>query len=429
MKKTVKYLSDTKVAVTVTLDPSELKDAELAALATLGREIKVPGFRKGKVPASVVAKHVDPNTLAQHTLESALSKAVADAFLGEKLQALDRPEVEVKKFVPGSELEFVAESEVVPKITLGDYKKLTAKPEAVKVAASEINEVIERIKKGYAEKKTVDRAAKLGDEVTIDFEGKKDGVAFPGGKADGHQLLLGSGQFIPGFEDGIVGKKAGETFNLDLTFPEEYHAADLKGQKVTFTTTLHEVKEVIEPELTDELAKKAGPFATVDELKEDIKRELTSQKETEAREKFKDALVTELVEKSTVPVPEILLNDQVRSIERDMVQNLMYQGLSLEDYLAEKKFKDKEAWIEKEAKPAARKRVQAGLVLAELSKVEKIEATSEELLERMNQLGQQYPNEEVRKQLKTPEAQRDIANRILTEKTVDMLVELHTKKK
>lgn len=429
MKKTVKYLSDTKVAVTVTLDPSELKDAELAALATLGREVKVPGFRKGKVPASVVAKHVDANTLAQHTLESALSKAVADAFLGEKLQALDRPEVEVKKFVPGSELEFVAESEVVPKITLGDYKKLTAKPEAVKVTAAEVDDVIGRIKKGFAEKKTVERAAKLGDEVTIDFEGKKDGVPFPGGKAEGHQLLLGSGQFIPGFEDGIVGKKAGETFDLELTFPEEYHAADLKGQKVVFTTTLHDVKEVVEPKLTDELAKKAGPFTTVDELKEDIKRELTAQKETEAREKFKDALVSELVEKSTVPVPEILLNDQVRSIERDMVQNLMYQSLSLEDYLAEKKFKDKDAWIEKEAKPAARKRVQAGLVLAELSKVEKIEATSEELLERMNQLGQQYPNEEVRKQLKTPEAQRDIANRILTEKTVDMLVDLHTKKK
>lgn len=427
MKKSVKHLSDTKVAITVTLDPSELKDAEQVALVTLGRDLKVPGFRKGKVPASMVAKHVNPDMLAQQTLESALSKAVADAFLGEKLQALDRPEVEVKKFVPGSELEFVAEAEIMPKITLGEYKKLSAKPKKVSVTKKDLTEIIDRIKTGFAEKKPVKRAAKLGDEVNIDFEGKKDGVAFPGGKGEKYDLALGSGSFIPGFEEGVVGKKAGETFDLELTFPEEYHAADLKGQKVVFTTTVNEVKEIITPEMTDELAAKAGPFKTVQELEDDIKREITKQKEAEAHEAFKDELVSELVEKSTVPVPEILVNDQMRSIEQDMAQNLMYRGLTLDDYLSEKKFKDKDAWLASEVKEVAEKRVKAGLVLAELSKVEKVEATNEELLERMNQLGQQYPNEEVRKQLKTPEAQRDIANRLLTEKTVELLVQFNTK--
>ncbi|MDO4684088.1 MAG: trigger factor [Candidatus Saccharibacteria bacterium] len=427
MKKSVKHLSDTKVAITVTLDPSELKDAEQVALVTLGRDLKVPGFRKGKVPASMVAKHVNPDMLAQQTLESALSKAVADAFLGEKLQALDRPEVEVKKFVPGSELEFVAEAEIMPKITLGEYKKLSAKPKKVSVTKKDLTEIIDRIKTGFAEKKPVKRAAKLGDEVNIDFEGKKDGVAFPGGKGEKYDLALGSGSFIPGFEEGVVGKKAGETFDLELTFPEEYHAADLKGQKVVFTTTVNEVKEIITPEMTDELAAKAGPFKTVQELEDDIKREITKQKEAEAHEAFKDELVSELVEKSTVPVPEILVNDQMRSIEQDMTQNLMYRGLTLDDYLSEKKFKDKDAWLASEVKEVAEKRVKAGLVLAELSKVEKVEATNEELLERMNQLGQQYPNEEVRKQLKTPEAQRDIANRLLTEKTVELLVQFNTK--
>lgn len=427
MKKTVKHLSDTKVAITVTLDPSELKDAEQVALVTLGRDLKVPGFRKGKVPASMVAKHVSPDMLAQQTLESALSKAVADAFLGEKLQALDRPEVEVKKFVPGSELEFVAEAEVMPKITLGEYKKLSAKPKKASVTKKDLTEIIDRIKTGFAEKKPVKRAAKMGDEVNIDFEGKKDGVAFPGGKGEKYDLTLGSGSFIPGFEEGVVGKKAGETFDLELTFPEEYHAADLKGQKVVFTTTVNEVKEITTPEMTDELAAKAGPFKTVKELEDDIKREITKQKEAEAHEAFKDELVSELVEKSTVPVPEILLKDQMRSIEQDMTQNLMYRGLTLDDYLNEKQFKDKDAWLESEVKDVAEKRVKAGLVLAELSKVEKVEATNEELLERMNQLGQQYPNEEVRKQLKTPEAQRDIANRLLTEKTVELLVQFNTK--
>lgn len=427
MKKSVKHLSDTKVAITVTLDSKELKDAEQVALVKISRELKVPGFRKGKVPTSVAAKHVNTDTLAQNTLEQALSKAVADAFMSENLQALDRPEVEVKKFVPGSELEFIAESEILPKITLGDYKKLSAKPEAVKVAKKDVDEIIGRVKQGFAKKEPVERAVKNGDEVNIDFEGKKDGVAFDGGKGEKYDLVIGSNSFIPGFEEGIVGKKTGETFDLNVTFPDTYHVADLKGADVVFTTTINEVKEVVEPELTDELAAQAGPFKTVKELEDDIKREITQQKENEANEKFKDALVSELVEKSTVPVPEILLKDQMRSIEQDMVQNLMYRGLTLENYLTEKNFKDKDEWLETEAKDAAERRVKAGLVLAEMSKELKVEASQEELLEKMNQLGMQYPNDEMREQLKSPEAQRDIANRILTEKTIEKIVELNSK--
>lgn len=427
MKQSTKHLSDTKVELTITVDSKELKDAELVALDKIAQEIKVPGFRKGKVPASVAAKHVDPNQLAQQTLENALSRAVADAFTEAGVQALDRPEVDVKKFVPGTELEFVATSEILPNIKLGDYKKLSAKPEKVSVGKKDVDEIIGRILQGYAEKKPIDRKAKKGDEVNIDFVGKKDDVAFDGGTAEGYDIVLGSDSFIPGFEDGIIGHKAGDKFDLELEFPEHYHVEDLKGAKVVFSVTLNEVKEVIEPELNDELAAKAGPFKTVKELEDDIKREITTQKQHEADDKFKDALVSELVEKSEVPVPEILIQDQMRSIEQDMVQNLMRRGLTLDMYLAEKDFKDKDAWVESEVKDAAVNRVKAGLVLADLSKVLKVEASDEELLEKMNQLAQQYPSEDVRKQLKTPEAQRDIANRLLTDKTIDKLVELNSK--
>lgn len=428
MKTSVKYLSDTKVAVNVALGVSELKDAELAALNELGKDIKVPGFRKGKVPVSVVSKNVNPNVLAQKTLESALSKAVADAFISEKLQALDRPEVEVKKFVPGSELEFTAESEVMPKIKIGDYKNLKSTAKKVSVTKKDISEITDRLKKGFASKKTVQRPAKLTDEVNIDFEGKKDGIAFDGGKGEKYDLVLGSNSFIPGFEDGIIGKKTGETFDLKLTFPEDYHADNLKGAEVVFTTTINEIKEVVEPELNDELAAKAGPFKTVEELEDDIKREITKQKETEALEKLKDDLVAELVEKSTVPVPDVLLKDQMKLIEQDTNRNLMYRGMSIDDYIKSLKYKDKNDWLENEVRPIAEKRVKAGLLLAELSKVEKIEATENELLEKINQLGKQYPSEDMRKHLKTPEVQRDVANRILTEKTVDRLVSLNSKK-
>ena len=427
MKQSTKHLSETKVELIITVDAKELNDAELVALSKIAKEIKVPGFRQGKVPPSVAAKHVNPNDLAQHTLENALSKAVAEAFTDAGIQALDRPEVDVKKFVPGAELEFVATSEILPKVKMGDYKKLSAKAEKVSVTKKDVDEIIGRIRKGYAEKKPADRKAKKGDEVNIDFVGKKDDVPFEGGSAEGYDIVLGSDSFIPGFEDGIVGHKAGDEFDLDLAFPDYYHVEDLKGAKVVFSVKLNEVKEVVEPELTDELAAKAGPFKTVKELEDDIKAEITKQKQHEADDKLKDALVSELVEKSEVPVPDVLVQDQMRSIEQDMVQNLMQRGLTLDMYLAEKDFKDKDAWLESEVKDAAVNRVKAGLVLAELSKELKIEATDAELLEKMNLLGQQYPSEDMRKQLKSPEVQRDIANRLLTDKTIDKLVELNSK--
>jgi trigger factor len=426
MKTTVKHLSDTKVELTISLGKEELDAAEQVALTKLARDIKAPGFRKGKVPASVAAKHVDPNLLGQQTLEDALSKAVADAYLSESIQALERPAVEIKKYVPGSELEFTAEAEILPKVTLGNYKKLKTDDIKVSVAAKDVDEIIERMRQGFAEKKEVKRAAKDGDVVIIDFVGKKDNVPFDGGTGNDYDLTLGSNTFIPGFEEGIVGKKAGETFDLSLTFPKEYRVKDLKGAKVTFTTTLKTVKEVVLPELDDAFAAKAGPFKTVKELKDDIKRELTAQKEREATEKRKDALVDQLIQVSTIPVPEVLVRDQAESIERDMTQNLTYQGITLEQYLDDKGFESKEKWLDTEVKDAAVKRVKAGLALAELSKVEKIEATNEELDNHVNLYKKQYANNpKMVAQFDQPEARRDIANRLLTEKTVDRLLELN----
>jgi trigger factor len=424
MKTTIKQLSDTKVSVTITLDKKELDDAEQVALTKLSKNVKAPGFRAGKVPASVAAKHVSPDALAQQTLDDALSKAVSQAFTDEKIQALDRPQVDVKKFVPGQELEFVAEAEILPKITLGKYKTLGVKKVVSKVVKADIDDVIERMRKGFGEKKEVKRAAKDGDETIIDFVGKKDGVAFDGGTAKDYTLTLGSNQFIPGFEEGVIGHKAGEEFDINVTFPPDYHAAALAGAPVVFTVTLKAVKEIVLPELDDKLAASAGPFKTVDELKADIKRELEANKEREALDKFKDELVGKLIEVSTVPVPEILVNDQTQSIEQDMTQNLAYQGMTLDMYLESKK-QTKDEWLADEVKTAAENRVKAGLVLAELSKAENITATDEELAEKIRQYQEQYGNKSGQ-DFTTPELQRDIANRLLTDKTLDRLVELNS---
>lgn len=426
MKITIKHPADTKVELTVVLGVEELDVARQVALVKLARDVKVPGFRKGKVPIHVAQKNVNPNTLQDQTLDNAVSKAVAKAFIDENIQVLDRPSVEIKKFVPGELVEFTAEAEILPKITLGNYKKLKAKTEKVTVSAEEVDVVIERMRKGFTEKSEVKREAKNGDETTIDFIGKKDGVAFDGGTGNDYALTLGSNSFIPGFEEGIVGHKPGDTFNLELKFPDDYHASDLKGQKVTFTTTLKSIKEAKLPELSDELAKKVGPFKDVAEMKADIKRELTAQKEREATEKLKDNLVAQLIEISKVPVPEILVEDQVKSIQQDFEQNLSYRGISLEQYLASQKFAGKDAWIEKEVRPTAIKRVKAGLVLAELSKAESIKASEDEITAHVEMYKKQYANnKDALAQFDNPEVRRDIANRLLTEKTVERLVELN----
>ncbi len=428
MKASVKNISETKVIVTIEVGADDLAAAEQVALTKLARDVKVPGFRKGKAPMASVHKSIDPELLQENIMNNAISKAVAESFMENKIQALDRPAVEIKKFVPGEMLEFTAEAEILPRVKLGDYKKLKVKTEKISVSDDEVKDTIERIQKGLAEKKEVDRAAKIGDETTIDFVGKKDGVAFDGGTGSDYALTLGSGQFIPGFEDGIVGHKNGETFDLDLQFPEDYGMPTLKGAKVVFTTTIKAVKELVLPEVNDDFAVKAGPFTTVKEMKDDIKRELIAQKERESSEKLKDDLVTRLVESSNVPVPEILINDQMESIEKDFTNNLMYQGATLDQYLETKGIESREKWLEIEVKEVAIKRVKAGLVLAELSKAEKIEATNEELDNQVKTYRQQYAkNAEVLKQFDQPEVLRDIANRLITEKTVERLVELNAK--
>ena len=428
MKTTVKKLSDTKVVLTIVVGRDELEAAEQVALKKLSRDVKVSGFRKGHVPLSVVAKNVNPNALQEQTLDNALSKAVADAFMTENIQAIERPEVEVKKFVPGDTLEFTAEATVLPEVKLPDYKKLKSKRADVKVADADAEDIITRMQENFVEKTEVNRAAKNGDEVVIDFVGKKDDVEFDGGKAENYSLKLGAGQFIPGFEEGVVGHKAGDAFDLELKFPKDYHVGDLAGQPVVFSVTLHTVNETTLPELTDEFAAKCGPFTSMDELRADILREVEEQKKREADEKFKDELVGELADKVKVSLPELLVEDQIRSIEQDMQQNLSYRGIELESYLSTQGFKDKEDWMAKEVRPAAEKRVKAGLVLAELSRELEIDVTHDELSAQIETMKQYYGKDaETAKQFDNPDVHRDIANRLITDKTIQKLVELNTK--
>lgn len=426
MKVTTKNLSDTRVEIKVTLDKEDLKSARKKAIERLSKDVKVEGFRKGKAPAKIAESSLNPNEVNSLALDIAVRTTVPKAFEEASKSPLVVPEVNVTKFVPEESAEYTATADILPEVKLGDYKKLTAKKEKTEATKKDVDEILENIRTSYAEKKVEKKAAENGDEVIIDFVGKKDDKAFDGGSAKDYPLTLGSKQFIPGFEEGIVGHSSGDKFDLNLTFPKEYHVKDLAGKKVVFEVLVKQVNVIKKPKLDDELAKKCGPFKTLDELKEDIKKNIEAQNEARALNKLKDDLVNELVKKSKVSAPEILISDQLRLIKDDFTRNAASRGQELKDYIesAGQKF---EEW-EKEAKKVAEQRVKASLILQILAQTEKITASDEEVEAKIAELRDVYQkSKEALANLKDPRVKMDIKNRLTIDKTLEHLVKLNNK--
>jgi trigger factor len=422
MKTKLKKLSDSRVELTVTLDAKDLKTAGEKAIEKLAKEVRVEGFRKGKVPTEVAKKFIPENDLNAETADIAVRTTVIAAFAENEKSPLVVPNVNVTKYVPGEMMEYTATADIIPDIKLGDYKKLGVKKEPVKILAKDIQGVLDNIAKSFAEKKAVKRAAKLTDEVIIDFVGKRDGVAFPGGSAKDFHLVLGSMSLIPGFEDGIVGHESGDKFELKLTFPKDYGMKDLAGVKTVFEVLLKQVNEVKTPEINDELAKKVGPFKDLAALKDDIKKNLTLQTEQREGEKYKDALIKALVAKSKIPAPEILISDQMRMIKDDITRNATSQGITFEEYL-KRAGETEEKW-EKEARKIAEERVKASLALQTIAVEQKITVSDELVAAKIAELRDVYQKSpEALKSLKDPNVKMDIKNRMIVEKTIDYLVE------
>lgn len=424
MKTKTKKLSDSRVELTVTLDAKDLKPIKEKALLKLAKELKVEGFRKGKVPAEVAKKFIPENDLNAEVVDYAVRTTVVPAFQEVEKSPLVMPSVNVTKYVPDEIVEYTATADIIPEVKLGDYKKLGVKKETVKVTEKEIKEILDNIATSFGEKKVVKREAKLGDEVVIDFVGKKDGEAFKGGSAKDYKLTLGSKTFIPGFEEGVVGHSSGDKFDLPLTFPKDYGVKDLAGAKVVFEVLVKQVNEIVKPKIDDELAKKCGPFKKLDELKADIKKNLQAQNEHKLEDKYKDDLVNELVKKSKIPAPEILIDDQVRAIRDDMTRNAAAQGLSFEEFL-EANNETLENW-EKEARKIAEQRVKASLALQNVALAEKITVSDDEAAAKIAELKDVYKKSpEALKQLKDPNVKMDIKNRMTIEKTLDYLVKVN----
>lgn len=425
MNTTTKKISDTRVEIKVTLDKTDLAAAKEKALARLSKDVKLEGFRKGKAPADLAAKAIDQNLLSSTALDIAVRNSVPKAFAAESKSPLVIPNVEVTKYVPDEIAEYTATADILPEVKLGDYKNLKIKKGTNKVSDKDVKEILDNISKAYAEKKTAKKPAAEGDEVIIDFVGKKDGEPFQGGSAKDYPLTLGSHSFIPGFEEGIIGHASGDKFDLELTFPEDYGEKNLAGEKTVFEVLLKQVNEIKQAAIDDELAKKCGPFKTVAELEADIKKNLEAQNEHTLLEKFKDDLVAALIKDSKVAAPEILISDQLNLIKDDISRNAASRGMTLEDALKQSG-QTLESW-EKDARKIAEERVKASLVLQILANEEKISVSDEEVDAKIAELKDVYKKSpEALKNLKDPRIRMDIKNRMTIDKSLDFLVKANS---
>jgi trigger factor len=425
VKKT--HHSDTSLTLTIVAAQADLGPIKQQAVQRLGKDLKLQGFRPGKAPQSLIEKNLDPAQLQTEIIEEAINRFYAQALGEYRLRPVMRPDVAIKKFVPFDTLEFDAKVDVVGEIKLPDYKKIKKAMPKVSVTAKDVDEVIEAVRKQSAEKKDVDRAAKDGDQVWIDFKGvDAKGEPVPGADGKNYPLDLGSDTFIPGFEKNLIGVKANEEKTFTLTFPKDYGVKALASKKVTFTVTITKVQEIVLPKVDDSLAKKAGPFKDVQQLKDDIKTELTREREQQAVRDLQQELIQEIAAKAKVGIPEVLITEQTEAMLREHKQNLVYRGQTIEEFL-KAEGKTEEEYRDKVLRPAATERVKAGLVLSEIAEAEKLEVEPEELQKHVQELKLQYHQDaQMQAELDKPENMRDLAMRLLTEKTVNKLVEYAT---
>lgn len=421
MKLHVERKKDTQALLEIEASAEELKKIKKKVLTQLSGHVKVSGFRKGKVPLAVVEKNVDQDTLQSEFVNEAVNMLYIAALKEERIRPVGQPKVEVKKFVPFTTLEITLDIPVVGEIKLPDYKKMSVKKEDIKVTADQVKEVLTNLQTRGAEKVEVKRAAKDGDEAWIDFEGTDaDGKPIEGASGTDYPLALGSNTFIPGFEDNVAGMKIGDEKSFELTFPKDYGSKELQNKKVTFKVTLKKVNEVQKAKLDDEFAKKVGPFKSLDELKDNIKKQLQADSDQKAERDYEAKLVNTLADKTKVAIPDSLIEEQQEMVIQEVRQNAMQRGMMYEDFLKQSGVTEEE-FIEKEVKPESIRRVKAGLVLSEIADKEGIDVSPEELEARIQQLKGQYKDPKMQEELDKPENRREINARLRSEKVIHFL--------
>ena len=378
---------DGKLSFQVTVDAEAFEKAVNQAYLKAKKSIYVPGFRKGKAPRMVIEGMYG----AKVFYDDAVDSLALDAFKAGAEEAKDRtvgdPAITAYNVDDDKCLTIDFETALYPEVTLGQYKGLEAEKDSDKVSAAEVNKELESVRKRNERIVTVERKAKMGDTVNLDYDGYKDGVRFDGGKAEGHDLVLGSNSFVPGFEEQIVGMAPGEEKDIDITFPENYHEG-LAGAAVVFKIKVHEVKESQMPALDDEFAKDVSEFDTLADYKADVKKNLTADRQAAAENSFRSRVLSKAVENMTVNVPAVMVDERVNAVINDYARNCAMQGLSLQQYFA--MMGADEATFRSYIRPNAENEVRSELLLEKVAEAEAIEITPEEIEEEYQNAAKTY---------------------------------------
>lgn len=392
MNLQVEKLEKNMAKLTIEVSADELEKALQNAYMRQKNKINMPGFRKGKVPRQMIEKMYGPEIFYDDAANSLIPKAYSEAYDECELEIVSQPEINVEQIEKGKPFIFTAQVATKPEVTLGEYKGLEVDKVSTRVTQKEVDAKIQEEAEKNARTITVeDRPVQDKDEIILDFEGFVDGEAFEGGKGENYPLTIGSGSFIPGFEEQLIGAESEKEIEVKVTFPEDYHAEDLKGKDAVFKCTIHEIKAKEIPEIDDEFAAEVSEFDTLDEYKADVKAKIKEQKAADGKRKKEDQAVEKAIANATMEIPDAMVDTQARQMMDEFAQRIQAQGLTMDQYFQFTGM-DREKMME-EMKPQALKRIETRLVLEAVAKAENIEISDEKLDEELAKMAEAYKME------------------------------------
>ena len=409
-----------EVKLEITVEAEKFENAMKKVYFQNAKYFNIPGFRKGKAPMNIVEKYYGAQIFYEDAFNEVATEAYEEALTENKIDVVSRPEVDIAQMEKGKDLIFTAVVQTKPEVKLGKYKGIEIQKVEYKVDKKDVDHELEHMQEHNSRLVTVDdRPLENGDTATIDFEGFVDGVAFEGGKAEGHELEIGSGTFIPGFEEQLIGMELENEKEIKVTFPKEYFSKDLAGKDATFKVKLHDIKKKELPELDDEFAKDVSEFDTLEELKKSIKEKLTKNKEQREKYETEEAALKAVCEDSKLDIPSGMIELEIDNMLKDFEQRLAYQGLNLEQYL--KMIGRTEEEMRKEYEPQAIEAIKSRLVLEAIMKAEKIEASEEEIKAKMEEMAKSY-GKDVEELSKNENLKNYLAEGIKSEKALEFIV-------
>lgn len=422
MSLQVEKLEHNMAKLTVEVAAEDVEKALQAAYLKQRKQINIPGFRKGKVPRQMIEKMYGPEVFYDEAANNMIPDAYAKAYDESELDIVSQPKIEVVQMEKGKPFIFTAEVATKPEVTLGDYKGLKVDKVSTRVTQKEVDEEIEKERERNARTiEVTDRAVQDKDEVTLDFEGFVDGVAFEGGKGEDYLLTIGSGSFIPGFEEQLIGAEIDKEVEVNVTFPKEYHSEELAGKDATFKCTVHTIKAKELPELDDEFASEVSECETMDAYRAEVKKNIKERKERTGKEKKENQAVDQAIENAQMDIPEAMIEFQVRQMADDFARRIQQQGLTVEQYFqftgmtAEK--------MMEEMRPQAEKSIKTRLVLEAIVKAENIEVSDERVEEELTKMAEAYQMEvEKLKEFMGENEKKQIKEDLAVQEAITLLV-------